>query len=225
MRAFVRLAVISGGLLLAGTAGAQQQQPSTTPYATQPVYTAPPPPASAQAGNGEYVAPMQQQTQQIYVPQSVAMSGPREIGSYEEGDPIPPGYHPDTRVRRGLVIGGAVTFGVMYLLSALTAAVSMSACSAKTFATSSTCTDLGFLLVPVAGPFIEIAHSKADAGGAVILVIDGIAQAGGVAMLILGIALPKTVLVRNDLALGRKETVATFEPVLGGTQNGFKITF
>ena len=213
--------MVAGVLLFASTASAQQQG-NQTPYSTQPVYTAPPP---AQ-GNGEYVAPMQQQQpQQVYVQQNVGMAGPRVITSYQEGDPIPPGYHPDTRVRSGLVIGGAVTFGVTYLLSALVAAVSMSACSAKTFVTSTTCTDLGFLLVPVAGPFIEIAHSKADAGGAVVLIIDGLAQAGGVAMLILGIAIPRTVLVRNDLALGRKETVATFEPVLGGTQNGFKITF
>src|SRR5690349_4987127 len=81
-----------------------------------------PPPASARAPNGEYVAPLQQGTQQVYVPQSVALSGPREISEYEEGDPIPPGYHAESKVRKGLVIGGAVTFGVMYILSVLVGA-------------------------------------------------------------------------------------------------------
>src|ERR1700676_408234 len=78
--------------------------------------------SSSRASNGEYVAPLAQETQQSYVPQSVALSGPRTIGDWKEGDPVPDGYRTATRVRRSAIIGGAVTFGVLYLLSALAAA-------------------------------------------------------------------------------------------------------
>ena len=160
-----------------------------------------PPPASAQAPNGEYVAPLQQQTQQVYMPQSVALSGPRVIKDYEEGDSIPPGYHAETRVRTGLVVGGAVVFGVMYLLSVLVgAAISDTGKTCASISSSSSCSkENGDLLyVPVAGPFLQMTKTSSSSGN-VTLAIDGIAQAAGATMLIVGITSPKTVLVRNDL--------------------------
>jgi len=162
-------------------------------YAQSTLPPSQPPPASAQAPNGEYVAPLQQQTQQVYMPQSVALSGPRIIKDYEEGEPIPPGYHAESRVRSGLVVGGAVTFGVMYLLSVLVGA-----------AISDTNKAIGgkdngdLLYVPVAGPFLQMTKTESSSGN-VTLAIDGIAQAAGATMLIVGITSPKTVLVRNDL--------------------------
>src|SRR5438128_10206318 len=99
MRAFLFAATTASILAVASFAGAQ------TPYATQPVQQTPNPPPSSQAGNGEYVAPLQQQTQQTYVPQSVALSGPAEIKTWNDGDPIPPGYHPVSRMRVGLFAG------------------------------------------------------------------------------------------------------------------------
>lgn len=153
-----------------------------------------PPPASAAAPNGEYIAPLQQQTQQVYVPQSVALSGPRVIKDYEEGEPIPPGYHAETRVRSGLVVGGAVTFGVMYLLSVLVGA----AISDTNRAFNNNKENGDFLYVPVAGPFLQMTKTESSSGN-VTLAIDGIAQAAGATMLIVGITSPKTVLVRNDL--------------------------
>jgi hypothetical protein len=166
----------------APSAQAQQQLPPSQP-----------PPASAQAPNGEYIAPLQQPTQQIYVPQSVALSGPRVIKDYEEGEPVPPGYHAESRVRTGLVVGGAVTFGVLYLISALTA----SAISDVNKTTGGENADL--LYVPVAGPFLQMTQTESSTGN-VFLAIDGIAQAAGATMLIVGLTSPKTVLVRNDLA-------------------------
>jgi hypothetical protein len=128
------------------------------------------------------------------VPQSVALSGPREITNYEEGDPIPPGYHAESKVRKGLVIGGAITFGALWLLSVLVAA----AINDTNKATGGG-TDASFLYVPVAGPFLQM--TKTDSGtGNVTLAIDGIAQAAGATMFIVGLTSPKTILVRNDLA-------------------------
>lgn len=153
-----------------------------------------PPPASARAPNGEYVAPLQQGTQQVYVPQSVALSGPREISNYEEGEPIPPGYHAETKTRKGLVIGGAITFGALYLLSVLVGAA-ITDSGKKPYGDGESGE---FLYVPVAGPFLQMTKTDSSSGN-VTLAIDGIAQAAGATMLIVGITSPKTVLVRNDL--------------------------
>jgi len=164
------------------------------PVQIQVQQAAPPPPPDAVAPNGQYVAPMQQQTQQTYVPQSVARSGPRVIKDWQEGEPIPPGYHPSTRMRGGLVGGGIGTFTPAYLISIIIAAANADNGSANA------------LWVPGLGPFIQmgqIGGSNCDAScratADVGLVIDGLMQAGGIAMFIAGIAWPKTVLVRNDL--------------------------
>ena len=149
-------------------------------------------PASAYAANGEYVAPMSQTTQPTYIPQSVALSGPREIGSYEEGDRVPSGYHTETRVRRGLIVGGAVTFGVLYLFSVLAAAQGADEAGAH-----GTNRQEG-LYAPVVGPFIPLATAETSTGKA-FLFIDGLGQVAGAAMLIGGLTSTKTVLVRNDL--------------------------
>lgn len=216
MRRLVQLAVVGAATLVGSVASAQQ---ADTPYATQPVYTVPPPPQSAQAGNGEYVAPLQQQTQQTYVPQSVALSGPPVIKNWSEGDPIPPGYHPQSRMRGGLIGGGFGLWGPLYLISAIGGAA---------------CIDGkvngGMLLIPVAGPFLEIPNAGGNQGGAAtaitFLLIDGIGQAAGAAMIIAGFTWPKWVLVRNDLGSGEKKTqAATLEPVVGPGQTGLKLTF
>ena len=181
----LRLASAALAVSLAALATASEARADGTPN----LPPSQPPPASAAAPNGEYVAPMAQQTQQVYVPQSVAMSGPRVINDYQDGDPVPPGYHADTRVRKGLVIGGAVTFGSMYLLSVLVASTANDI--QKDSAT--------LLYVPVLGPFLQMGKTDSSSGKT-ILAIDGLAQAAGVAMLIGGLVSPKTVLVRNDLA-------------------------
>ena len=202
-------AVTSLALLLAPlTAMAQtaQVQVQVQPYQPQqPVYVQqvpPPPPADATAPNGQYVAPLQQQTQQTYIPQSVAMSGPRVLKDWHEGDPIPPGYHPSQRARTGLIVGGATMFGVPYLISALVAAGG---------ADSGCC---GAMWIPVVGPFIQMTQwgagtdaSSAEAGD-IMLVLDGALQAAGLAMFIYGVAVPKTVLVRNDLGVIKNVTAA-----------------
>src|SRR5216684_6682295 len=49
------------------------------PYQQPPYPNWPPRQSNAPAPNGEYVTPLQQYTQPSYIPQSVAMSGPRMI--------------------------------------------------------------------------------------------------------------------------------------------------
>lgn len=206
-----RLALRLASALTAAVVVTTAAAPSAWAQAV-PLPPAQPPPASARAPNGEYVAPMQQQTQQIYVPQSVALSGPRVIKDYEEGDPIPPGYHADTQMRKGLVIGGAITFGVMYMLSVLVGAAIDDVARNDSGA---------FLYVPVAGPFLQMTKTDTSSGN-VVLAIDGIAQAAGATMLIVGLTSPKTVLIRNDLAEVR---VAPMKVGQGGTGLGIVGTF
>jgi hypothetical protein len=127
--------------------------------------------------------------------------GPEEI-DYEEGDPIPPGYEKDTKIRKGLVIGGAVTFGVTWLLSILAASVAVSIeeeddNDGDGDSDNISVEDAAALYIPVAGPFVSIVTYDSNAGGTAVLVIDGLAQAGGLAMLIAGLAAQETVLVRK----------------------------
>ncbi len=204
----LHLARTLGPLLLLGVpATAHAQEPPTPPSQAQPA------PPSARASNGEYVAPLSQATQTTYVPQSVALSGPRVIADWEDGEAIPSGYHVANRARRGLVIGGAVTAGVLYLFSVL-AASAMHDEGSYSGSGSRTGTAL---YVPGIGPFIQMA-STSTATGNTFLAIDGIGQTGGIVMLALGIA-GRNVLVRNDLGL----TLSPMPMALGRSGGGLGV--
>lgn len=172
----MKLGVGAFALLLA-PAIAHAQEPQTQP-------------AQPPAG---YVAPIYQQTQPSYVPQSVAMSGPPIIQNWSEDRPVPPGYHAEDRTRKGLVVGGAVTFGSLYLISVLIAAAGSDASKI-----SGGSNPVAALYIPAIGPFIQMGNTSTSMGN-VANAIDGIGQCAGLAMFIYGIASPKTVLVRNDL--------------------------
>jgi len=160
-----------------------------------PLNPGPQPPQSAVAPNGEYVAPMSQTTQPTYVPQSVAMSGPRFIKDWEPGQAIPYGYHEETRVRKGMVISGAITFGVLYLYSTMIASIG-SDLSSGTGGDNK----VAYMYLPVLGPFLEISQTNGSASANELLVLDGLAQGVGAALFFAGIMYPKHLLVRNDLA-------------------------
>jgi hypothetical protein len=117
----------------------------------------------------------------------MVQQSPKSI-DLEEGQAVPEGYHKATKPRLGLVIGGAVLFGVTWLCSAAGGGIASAAGDTKA--------DL--MLIPVAGPFALIPSGSAT--GDFFLVLDGIAQAGGIAMLVAGLAAPKTVALRNDLS-------------------------
>jgi hypothetical protein len=203
-----------------------QPQPQPGP-AYPPGYAPAYPPGYAPApppGQGPgYTTPIYQQTQPSYIPQSVAFSGPRVISDWSEGEPIPPGYHESTRIRKGLVIGGAVLFGTTYLLSALTASVAISADSADCNGCSGNSSGLGTLLIPGVGPFVTMAHSGNTALGNFWLAFDGIAQVGGITMFAIGIASPKTVLVRNDLGSNSSGFHLALSPIIAPGRQGMGV--
>jgi hypothetical protein len=191
------------------------QQPVPQPYpwqaatpwgAPHPLPPPPTPPASAVAPNGEYVAPLAQTTQPVYVPQSVAMSGPRFIKDWEPGQPIPYGYHAENRTRKGPIIAGTVLFCVAYGLSSFTASLGDN---------SSSSNPVSSLYIPVVGPFAQLFQTHSSATGDYMLIADGGAQAAGIILFIYGVTSPRPLLVRNDLAF----TVAPMK--MGRDGNGF----
>jgi hypothetical protein len=205
IRPFALLAVLAStfGLLSSSTAHAQATTVVVQGQAPAPAYPPGYGPQGYPPGYGPgygpgpgYTTPVYQQVQPSYVPQSVAFSGPRVITDWSEGEPIPPGYHESTRIRKGLVIGGAVLFGTTYLLTAASASV-VEGCNCGG--------NVASLFVPGVGPFIQMAQTGNTALSSFWLAFDGIAQLGGITMFVVGLAAPKTVLVRNDLGSNPKK--------------------
>jgi hypothetical protein len=115
---------------------------------------------------------------------------------------VPPGYHPETRIRKGLVISGSILLGVPYFLS-----LSVAASSRKDADR--------WLYAPLVGPFADLATRKddcntvptsfgtttscpEDSSARFFLMADGLMQVAGTTLLILGFALPQHLLVRDD---------------------------
>jgi hypothetical protein len=76
----------------------------------------------------------------------------------------------------------------------------------------------GLGAIPVAGPFALIPQCGGFASCYLGTVVDGLAQVAGLAMLIAGIAAPRTVLVRNDIG---KLNIHPTPMVLGKNAAGF----
>jgi hypothetical protein len=217
--------------MLAGNAAAQApgQPPAAAPGQTivvvqQPGYGQPPagytpppagygqpppgygqvPPGYPQAPPGTYYAPAPGYA-------ATPALGPKVL-EYEEGDTIPPGYRTGTRVRKGLVIGGSVMLGVGYLLTIMTAGIGQLVNNVGDPGTK----DFGPLLIPVVGPFIGMGTTHPSTGGVFGLAFLGVAQTAGLGMLIGGIAAPKTVLLRNEVAGVKLTVTPQFGPGTAG---------
>ncbi len=133
------------------------------------------------------------------------VTGPDEL-EWVEGAAIPPGYEPDTRVRKGLLIGGLVTFGVAWLGSAAAASylIERDEYDDRTFHVGD---DSGEdypaaapLYVPVIGPFVAIGTMQPNKQITAALVADGVVQMGGLAMALAGLIAQEQVLVRSKTA-------------------------
>jgi hypothetical protein len=116
------------------------------------------------------------------------------------GGPIPRGAVLESRINRGLVVGGAVVFGTLYAIS-LIVALSIDLSSAC----SPTCPnrDYRWLYAPVFGPFVHAGVSHLDPGTTGILIIDGLGQVAGAVMLIAGLAIRRQVVVVPEYGQGR----------------------
>jgi hypothetical protein len=202
---------------------AQQQAAPAAPVAQQQVAPAPPGYAPAPA-QGYAPAPAQGYAQPGEPPPGYAWRAQPVEMRYVEGRPIPQGYHVETRARKGLVISGSIVFGVPYLLSMSVAA-------------SSHYQPDRWLYAPVVGPFINLAtraddcnpngtsgtssqfNCSDDSGVRFFLMMDGLMQVAGATMFVLGLALPTTLLVRDDAPyVGKKgnQLAVTVQPYATG---------
>jgi hypothetical protein len=159
-----------------------------------------------------YPAPLVQTTQSTFVPQSVAMSGPEEITDFDFSRPVPVGYTPIQRTRKHLIVGGAVTFGVVYGLSAFVASVG------EDDARGERTNEVAALWIPVAGPFLQMGQTD-SATGRFFFASVGAAQLAGALMLYYGLTTKDRVLVRNDLVGS-----LTVAPLAGNGASGLALS-
>ncbi|HET9622585.1 MAG TPA: hypothetical protein VFP84_14535 [Kofleriaceae bacterium] len=161
--------------------------------ATRPAWAQEPPSAqepSGPPGPPVYVAPLAQETQSTYVPQSVALSGPEEIEPIDDNRRAPAGYTPVFRKNRHLIVGGAVTLGVTYTVSSLVAAIGSDVGNGHN--------DVAALWIPVAGPFVQLGSTSSSTAKFFLVGLGG-AQLAGAIMLFSGLSSNHRVFVRNDL--------------------------
>jgi hypothetical protein len=179
--------------------------------------------ARAQQDPGSGAAPVQVQAQpaasgpyqQPYAPPPLREDAPHIITNWREGEPIPPGYHPVQRMRKGPIVAGAVTLGCLYLLTALIASVWTDAANA-----SHTSNPVAGLFVPAVGPFITIAQSS-SATADFFLVLDGAGQTTGAILLIWGLTSPQTLLMRDGYGQPR---IVPHPMLLGKSGAGFGLS-
>jgi len=183
MRTTLLLCVVLGALSAQAQSQTQQATPPPPPPNTQPQYQPQPYPQQyPQQQYPQYQQPYQQ-------PAPAAPYKPARIENWNPGDPIPEGYHADSRPRMGMVVGGALTFGIPYLISIIGGAIAIDTGSPNFWP----------LFVPVVGPFIQ-AGFVPSATEKLLFVFDGLAQVAGAAMFIVGLAVPHTYLTRDRMA-------------------------
>ncbi|HEY3808153.1 MAG TPA: hypothetical protein VGL61_36490 [Kofleriaceae bacterium] len=158
-----------------------------------------------------YPAPLTQQVQTTYVPQSVALSGPFEITDVEPGEVAPNGYTAVQRPRKRLLQGGLAMLGMAYGLSALTAAIGQDTSDGGQ-------NPVAALWIPVAGPFIELGQSSSATADVLLVGLGGVQLAGAI-MTYYGLTTKKTVFVRNDLVGG-----LTIAPMVARGASGMSLS-
>ncbi|MCC6552921.1 MAG: hypothetical protein IT372_07860, partial [Polyangiaceae bacterium] len=181
-------APVPGAAPIPGAAPAQPLPPQPAPppgYGQPPPGYGQPPPGYGQPPPG-------------YVPQGWApVAGPRTL-PYRDGAEPPPGYRLEVRSNRRLMIVGGAILGGAWGVSALTAGTALSESDKNE--------DFWPLLLPVAGPFIMLGTSddvsldnESERAGATFLLLGGITQLTGAALLIGGIASDMKIWVRGDI--------------------------
>ena len=139
------------------------------------------------------------------------------------GGPIPPDAHLDDRPNLPLLITGPSLLGAAWLSSifgffAGIRCVDYFDCSSPS----------GWLFVPVVGPWVALVGSDASERGGVyqaVLVVDGLAQVGGLAMLAAGVLVRHPVVVTRMPVYGRETAPRwTVLPGAPGSQAGLSVS-
>lgn len=149
------------------------EEPTPPPgYQNQPQQQqAQPPPAQPAPTYGQQPQQQQQQQQQGY---GYRPTYHRE--RYVEGMQLPPNANVETRVRKGLLVGGIAMFVAGYISMVFTYSF------ASAFGDPP-----GTMLIPAIGPFFIMPDASQE--GRTLLGLDALLQIGGLTMLILGATL------------------------------------
>jgi hypothetical protein len=137
-------------------------------------------------------------------PPSHAAPAPRLL---DADAPAPEGSRSVVRTRPGLVGGG---LGLLIPTYSLSVTVALFSDILPGFGSNENA-----LLVPVAGPFVQMARTQGAAGN-VVLALDGLGQLGGVALISMGYLFPQEVFFRDAARL-------TIAPLVGGGQRGLAV--
>jgi len=121
------------------------------------------------------------------------------------GEMIPLGMHVETRRSHGLLAAGAIVFGLSYLSSAF----SVAACTGMAISCNA---GIGWLLVPVAGPFVASGFPQSGELRAV-FIADGVIQAAGLVLLATAVAATRTMLVEDPYTLRTPQPSWAFLPI------------
>ena len=127
----------------------------------------------------------------------VVRERPATLPYVEDGAPIPQGYVLDEYHPRGLILGGAITLGTLYLIS-------LSVAPSDDYKNGN-----GWLAVPVIGPFGWLATRKTPTCGSgsytytctdestnrTYVMFDGLGQVAGASLFIAGLAITRKRLV------------------------------
>lgn len=177
-----------------GAPAQDDDEPSVTPSASG----GGPPPAPPRQAPPNQPPPGQPTPYQAPPYQQAPYQGYPPPGYPPPGYAAPPGYPPPGyaaypgyppmqltkvhRPRRGLVTGGAITFGVSWGIAAsISFILGTSTCS------GSSCNSADYLWIPVAGPLV-VAAKESGSDGPGIFILWSAAQAAGVIMFIVGMA-------------------------------------
>jgi hypothetical protein len=124
---------------------------------------------------------------------------------YEGGD-IPSYAHIETRPNIAFIATGTSIFGSAYVTSLI---YGLATCGAQTNCRSGS----GWLYLPIAGPFVTSAQAPTT-GGQALAAFDGGVQVLGVALTIVGFAMP-----RKYVTWQTKTATLTLSPTVGGAAN------
>lgn len=229
------LRILFGGAIVAVTSSiASAQQPASDPAApVAPV--APPPTAPATSPSGvAQPAPAQPPATQnhIYVHQAPPAYGqpvyaqpyaqprPRVYRvPYEEGMPVPEGGQIISKTRPGLWVPGLGLFLATYGLTALSGSIIADVAEHRDRTERERAAR--YLYIPVLGPFLFIPHS--GPGGETLLVFDGLLQAGGIALFVVGLTMKRQFLVY--MAEGPRGRRFALAPAAAPGGVGLELTF
>lgn len=168
------------------------------------------------------VAPMPYQpAMESYAPSDRPVRLRRTVTPYE-GGPIPEGAQRSTRANVAMIAGGAATLGVGYVAAVVGWFGSISCYGFFECRSAS-----GWLFVPLVGPWLALTDRSPDTTATALYVADGLAQVGGLALMIAGAALRHDVLVTTSLADNRRARTPSaswnIAPVTGNGQHGLAV--